>query len=341
MLTGHTGFKGAWLTLWLTELGAKVTGIALPPEYPNGIYASLEPWSDLESHLLDIRDRHQLRKILYEAQPEIVFHLAAQALVIRGWQDPTETYDVNVVGTSNLLESLRETGSVRAGVVVTSDKVYANKGASKALKESDPLGGSDPYGASKAGAEMVVEAWRVANANVGVATGRAGNVIGGGDVGQHRLLPDIHRSLQDGSSLLLRYPTAIRPWQFVLEPLAGYLELAEHLVGNPQRLPAAFNFGPDVASSRMVSQVAESAFELWGDGCWKTSDDQSPALLPEAPSLKLDASLAKQELGWAPRLDLDAALSWTVDWWKAQRDGSNLRSLALRQISAYEDLLVG
>lgn len=341
LVTGHTGFKGAWLTLWLEHLGAQVTGMALSSEDRAGAFEAMAPWPDIRSHLVDIRDEARVGAVVRATDPEVVIHLAAQSLVRRGHIDPIGTYATNVLGTAHLLHALSTAPSLAAVVVVTSDKVYANDGDGRPYREDDPLGGADPYGSSKACVEFVVGAWRRSGRGAafsGAATARAGNVIGGGDMGQHRLLPDAWRALVTNQPVRLRYPCATRPWQFVLEPLLGYLLLAERLASSPHEVPDAVNFGPDPQVSWSVVDIVERVFSLWGDGRWEL---EAGVQLPEASALHLDPTLADKALGWQGRLDLDAALRWTVEWWKCQARGGNLRRLALTQIHDYEALVPG
>ena len=338
LVTGHTGFKGAWLALWLQRLGARVTGFALPADDPRSTFPSLKPWEDLDSHLGDLRDPSAVAEVIRSSEPEVVFHLAAQALVRHGYANPFETFHTNVVGTANLLHQVGASPGVRAIVVVTSDKVYANDSTGAVFSESGLLGGEDPYSASKALTELLVDGWRRSPARsrgTAISTARAGNVIGGGDRGTDRLLPDAWRALEAGKPLRLRYPHATRPWQFVLEPLYGYILLAERLVDAPESAPPALNFAPSGEGSLPVADVVAYLFEQWGEGSWEPSGDAS---LPEAPSIHLDSTLARRTLGWAPRLSLPAALDWTTRWWRGDAEGADLRQLALSQISAYEDL---
>jgi CDP-glucose 4,6-dehydratase len=336
LITGHSGFKGAWLGLWLERLGADVSGLSLPPEDDGGAFAAFQPWSTIDSHFADLRDRSTVEKIMAETGPEVVFHLGAQALVARGWSDPVGTYEVNVVGTANLLEAVSRTGSVKAVVVVTSDKVYADAGGSGPFTEHDALGGSDPYSASKAGAEFVVRAWRNANPTIPVTTVRAGNVIGGGDVAEHRLVPDAWRALRAGEDLVLRDSGATRPWQFVLDPLAGYLGVSELLLSDARRCPPALNFGPALSGCWPVGHVADAILAAWGAGRWR--DGRQPGDPVEAQALTLDSALAWRTLGWQPRLELATAIGWTVEWWRAAAAGAPLRALAIRQLDRYEEL---
>lgn len=331
LVTGHTGFKGAWLVLWLRALGAEVTGIALAPEHADGIYAALEPW-DLSSVLVDVRNPAALTAAVHVARPEVVFHLAAQPLVRRGYAEPALTYDTNVVGTANLLDAVSAMPTVRAVVVVTSDKVYRQDGADRPFVEGDPLGGHDPYSASKACAELVVAEWAQRAGGVAVATARAGNVIGGGDRAADRLLPDVVRGAETGVPAMIRYPNATRPWQHVLDPLTGYLLLAEHLLGG-EAVPPALNFGPDGSAS--VAEVLTVFLDHLGRGTYTIDDAAQPH---EAVSLALDASLARSTIGWRPRLDLTDALGWTAEWYRAQLAGLDVRALSLDQIARYEAL---
>jgi len=339
LVTGHTGFKGAWLSLWLHRLGAQVSGLALPAEDLAGAFPSLGPWPGLDSHILDLRDADGVVDLVEDIDPEVVFHLGAQALVRRGYSDPFGTYATNVVGTANLLHGVARAKSLLAVVVVTSDKVYANAGLGRPFREDDPLGGGDPYSSSKAVADLLTRSWRsdrLRDGAVAIGTARAGNAIGGGDRGEDRLLPDAWRALEAGERLLVRNPDATRPWQFVLEALAGYLLLGQRLATEPARTPRALNFGPDARATRRVADVLERVFQLWGTGGWDTDASIHP---PEAASLSLDAGLATEMLGWRPRLSLDIALDWTVQWWRCAAEGGDLRQLALGQIASYESLL--
>ncbi len=335
LITGHTGFKGAWLALWLEHAGAAVIGLALEPEDPNAAFGAFGEWKSLRSHIVDLRDAEAVARVIAATDPQTILHLGAQALVRRGYADPVGTYAVNVLGTANVLAGAATAPSLEAIVVVTSDKVYANPGNGRAFTEDDRLGGSDPYSNSKSCAELVAAAWRQSfflSGSPALATARAGNVIGGGDRGDGRLVPDIRRSLTGGAPLRLRYPQATRPWQFVLEPLWGYLLLAERLAAAPHAAPHAVNFGPDAAEAIPVVQVVGRVFGLWGDGEWTDEDKEQPH---EADSLCLDASLAHTALGWRPVLDLDTALAWTVEWWRAEAAGADCRKVALGQIEAY------
>ncbi len=341
LVTGHTGFKGAWLALWLESLGATVSGLSLPPEHPLGAYSAFRLERSIRSHHVDLRDRELVTSAVASADPQTIFHLGAQALVRRGYADPITTYAVNVLGTAHVLAAANSASSLDGVVVVTSDKVYRNTGDDRAFTEDDRLGGSDPYSSSKACAEIVAAAWRasyLALESTALATARAGNVIGGGDWGDDRLLPDVWRSLTGGSPLRLRSPWATRPWQFVLEPIFGYLLLAESLSKSPEATPSAVNFGPGPSGSRSVAAVVDRAIALWGSGRWDTETHPQPS---EADTLRLDSSLAATTLGWRPILDLDSAIAWTVEWWQAEAVGGDRRELALAQIEAYDRLRAG
>jgi CDP-glucose 4,6-dehydratase len=337
LLTGHTGFKGTWLGLWLEKLGALVTGLALaPPSTPNA-FDLVRP--ALDDRRVDLRDQRATSEAVRAAAPEIVLHLAAQSLVPHGFIEPVQTFATNVMGTAHLLEALRRAPDLKAILVTTSDKVYANAGGAHAFGEDDPLGGTDPYAASKVGTEQVTAAYRASffrRRGIGLATARAGNVIGGGDFGTARLLPDLFRAIEASRPLRLRRPNATRPWQFVLEPIAGYLALAERLATAPSEAPAALNFGPRPEASLKVVEVVERVHRLWGGGSWQQDPGPQPA---EAMTLAVDASRASLVLGWRMRLELDPALAWTVAWHKAYMAGGDVRALTLRQIGDYEALL--
>ena len=335
VVTGHTGFKGAWLALWLEAMGADVTGLALEPTDGAGAYASLHPSTRAPDAPVDVCDPAAVHERLASSSASVVLHLAAQALVRQGYADPVGTYQTNVMGTAHVLEACAHLPDVRAVVVVTSDKVYANAPGATSFREDDRLGGDDPYSASKACAELVASAWRrsVADrAEVAVATARAGNVIGGGDTAVDRLLPDVQRALASRQPLRLRYPAAVRPWQHVLEPVAGYLLLAERLATDPASCPPAVNFGPGPDACRSVAEIAELAFAVAGAG---SSEPEPVPQPPEHHVLTLDSSLADASLGWRPRLTIDEAVGWTVDWWNAQRDGHDLQATSLGQIREY------
>ena len=337
LLTGHTGFKGAWLALWLERLGAEVGAVALAPDTTPSLFEALSPWPRLDDARGDLRDPAVAAKAVGAAQPEIVFHLAAQALVRRSHAQPAATFATNVTGTVNLLEALRDAPTVKAVVVVTSDKVYANHGRGGAFTEDDPLGGTDPYSASKACQDLVAAAYDksfLAARGVAVGRARAGNVIGGGDWAADRLVPDFVRSVAAGEALAVRNPEATRPWQHVLEPLAGYLAYAEALsAGNGA--PEALNFGPGPRDIRPVRQVVDGLVERWGDGAgWRHDKAEHVA---EAGLLTLDAGRATETIGWSPRLGLDEALDLTVAWYRAAAAGDDMRALSLDHVARYQD----
>jgi len=336
-LTGHTGFKGGWLALWLASKGAHVHGFSLAPPTEPSLFTVAGIESLLASHTIsDIRDAAGLTRALAASAPEIVFHLAAQPLVRRSYAEPVETFATNVMGTINLLEAVRSAASVRAVVNITTDKCYANNEWLWPYREGEALGGHDPYSASKAAAEIVTAAMRtsfLASAGVRVATARAGNVIGGGDWADDRLLPDFFRSVGAGTSLAVRYPYATRPWQHVLEPLAGYLALAERLVTNPDGMDNAWNFGPADGDARPVEWLLTRLCARMPGAQWHATGGEK---LHEAGFLKLDSSRARHLLGWAPRWDLDAALAATVDWHREWLAGADMAAVCRAQIAAYE-----
>jgi CDP-glucose 4,6-dehydratase len=338
LVTGHTGFKGAWLALWLESLGAQVTAVSLPPAAGPSLFEALRPWHHLTSISGDLRDPELPLRALAGAAPELVFHLAAQALVRRSYSDAAGTFATNVLGTAHLLEAVRRTPSVKAALVVTSDKVYENSGDGRPFREGDPLGGSDPYSASKACQAIVAASYErsfLRAASIQLGSARAGNVIGGGDWAADRLIPDFIRSMIAGKAVTIRQPDATRPWQHVLDALAGYLIYAERLFAGAD-VPRALNFGPDAASVRTVRWVIDRLAQLWGDGPgWKAAAAEP---FPEARALTLDASLAAASLGWRPRLALDDALAWTVEWYRAGLGRGDMRAFSLEQIRRYEAL---
>jgi CDP-glucose 4,6-dehydratase len=343
-LTGHTGFKGSWLSLWLQNLGAEVIGYSLaPPTQPN-LYDLADVKSGMKSIRGDVLDLEHLRRALRDHSPEVVFHLAAQSLVRRSYDDPIGTYATNVLGTAHILDAVRAARSVRSIVIVTSDKCYENRGDQRVYRESDRLGGADPYSSSKAAAEIVTSAFRksfFSSANgettAGVASARAGNVIGGGDWAADRLIPDVMRAVLEGKDLMIRHPQAIRPWQHVLEPLSGYLTLAEKLWQDPERFSESWNFGPNESENLSVSTLLECLRDLWGPGLtWRFDDGTHPH---EAPYLSLDCTKSKLKLGWEPRWNLNSALEATVQWYKAHQSHQDVRLLAQEQIRSYQGML--
>lgn len=347
LLTGHTGFKGAWLSLWLDALGAKLTGYALDPPTEPSLFEQAEVENVVRSIRADIRDFSRLKSVVAECRPEVVIHMAAQSVVRRGYEDPIETYSSNVMGTVHLLEALRQIGEPCVLVNVTSDKCYENREWVWGYRENDSLGGHDPYSNSKACAELVTSTFRDSyfspagseSIKVAVASARAGNVIGGGDWTRDQLIPDLMRAFLARKTCLLRSPSAIRPWQFVLEPLRGYLTLAERLVDDPGRFASSWNFGPEKADAKPVCWIAEELARLWGnDAAWNEDTGMHPR---EAQHLRLDASKARKLLGWYSVLPLSRALEWVVEWYRAFQSGVNLRQFTQMQIDQYEALLPG
>jgi CDP-glucose 4,6-dehydratase len=335
LVTGHTGFKGAWLALWLIELGAIVTGISLPPQTEPNLFESLGLQERLKSVTCDIRDKDGLQAAIREADPEIVLHLAAQALVLSSYEAPVETCEVNVIGTLNLLAALRQCGSFMACVVVTSDKVYRNLGHGQAFTEDQELGGFDPYSASKAACEIAVASFRASYFATGaaIATARAGNVIGGGDWAANRIIPDAIRAWNKNEALVIRNPDAIRPWQHVLEPLAGYLVLAESL-RQDRKFARAFNLGPLRADCVSVRKLIDLAQEKFGKG--ETQFPMNKTDQHEAAVLMLNAGLAANELNIKPRWHLETAVTKTMDWYRQFYQGQAATALCLSDIAAYE-----
>jgi CDP-glucose 4,6-dehydratase len=335
-LTGHTGFKGAWLNLWLQSLGAKVTGYALAPHTEPSMFALV--CGHCASHIADIRDEGKIREALIGADPQIVIHMAAQALVRESYRDPLATYATNVMGTAAVLQACRAVKQLECVLVVTSDKVYENHGEGRPFVEGDRLGGHDPYSNSKACTELLTGSFRDSFFGDGtpIATARAGNVIGGGDWSQDRLIPDCVRALKAGGPVSLRYPEAIRPWQHVLEPLSGYLALAQALVQAPAAAPRAVNFGPNPSSFCTVREVVEHfSARFSGRPGWRRDPGTHPE---EAGALTLSSALAENSLGWHPRLAIGESLAWTADWYRAHAAGENMTKYSEAQIARYQSL---
>ncbi len=335
-VTGHTGFKGGWLSLWLADMGAEVHGYALEPPTDPSFFDSCNLESRLSSSVIaDVRQADVLAGALQKARPDVVFHLAAQPLVRYSYREPVETYAVNVMGTVNLLEAIRSTPSVKAVVNVTTDKCYENREWVWPYREDEPLGGHDPYSSSKACSELVTSAYRrsfLEPANIKLASARAGNVIGGGDWAEDRLIPDFIRATEAGETLAIRSPGAVRPWQHVLEPLSGYLGLAEHLCLEGDPFATAWNFGPDESDAKPVQWIIERLCERIPGSKWTTGAEPE---LHEAHTLKLDSSRARQKLGWRPRWNLESALDRTAEWYAAWRNGEDVAEQSLKQIADY------
>jgi CDP-glucose 4,6-dehydratase len=336
-LTGHTGFKGSWLSLWLQSLGAEVHGLAMqPPTTPN-LFAVAQVEGGMASHAIgDIRDLATVQKAMHAAQPDIVIHMAAQPLVRLSYTEPVETYATNVMGTVHVLESARKTPSVKAIVVVTTDKCYENKEWAWGYRENEPMGGHDPYSNSKGCAELVTSAYRTSflqGQGIAVASARAGNVIGGGDWAADRLVPDILRAFEQNQSVTIRNPQATRPWQHVLEPVSGYLTLAEHLYTQGQTYAEGWNFGPQDDDAKPVQWIVEHMVNSWGKSAsWQQDNVVHPH---EANYLTLDISKAKARLGWQPRWPLATALELITTWHHAYLAKNDLRKLCLAQIQQY------
>ena len=339
-VTGHTGFKGSWLCIWLNHLGAKVTGYALPPPTEPSLFEAAGVASLIDSRTADVRDQAALQAALLDAQPEIVIHMAAQSLVRYSYDYPVETFATNVLGTVHLLDAVRHCPAVRAVVVVTSDKCYYNEEWVWGYREDSRLGGHDPYSGSKGCAELVVTSYRASYFDAArhadcaaVGSARAGNVIGGGDWALDRLVPDILRSLLKNQPTLIRNPQATRPWQHVLEPLHGYLMLAERLYIDGQTFASAWNFGPPEESERTVGWIIEHLYEMWGvDFEWTRDHNPGP---PESTFLKLDASKARAQLRWRPKLNLETTLSWIVEWTRRYQAGNEMLEVSLGDIDRF------
>jgi CDP-glucose 4,6-dehydratase len=337
LVTGDTGFKGSWLALWLAEAGARVFGYALPPERPDDHFAVLGLQDRIEHEDGDIRSRDVLSAFFRRAQPEFVFHLAAQALVRRSYADPKETFDTNVGGSVDVLECVRSTPSVKALVYVTSDKCYRNREWVWGYRENDELGGHDPYSASKAAAELVFSAYADSffrtRQGFGFASVRAGNVIGGGDWSDDRIVPDCLRALRRGEAIVLRKPSAVRPWQHVLEPLGGYLTLAEALARDPLKFSGAWNFGPDGNTARSVHELAQNIVSVWGEGRIEVRTTSSDP--HEAGLLHLNCDKARNILGWSAQWDFERTVKETVDWYRAAALGEKVPTVSAAQIKNY------
>jgi CDP-glucose 4,6-dehydratase len=342
-LTGHTGFKGSWLSLWLARLGADLTGYSLEPPTTPSLFEQASVADAIPTTFGDIRDFPRLRAAIDKAQPEVILHLAAQSVVKRGYDDPIETYSSNVMGTVHVMEAVRQLKLPCVFVNVTSDKCYANQEWVWGYRENEPMGGRDPYSNSKGCAELVTTAYRESffppatfeDHGVALASARAGNAIGGGDWTSNQLIPDAMRAFLEGQPCLIRNPSAIRPWQFVLEPLHGYLVLAEHLAKDPVRFASGWNFGPVDTDAQPVSAITTELARLWGSNALWTLD--GAAHPREANFLKLDISKSRSSLAWRPVLPVKEALEWIVDWYKAFQGGQDMRSFTLAQIEKFEN----
>jgi len=338
LLTGHTGFVGSWAALWLEKLGARVTGLALAPDSEPSLFRELAPWSRLNSVVADLRDPGAVAAVVNAAEPQVVIHMAAQALVRRAYREPALTWATNVMGTVHLCEALRDRPEVESVLVVTSDKTYLNAETGRPFIETDPLGGHDPYSASKASQEMVTMAWAhsyLHEKDAAVGTARAGNLIGGGDWAEDRLVPDLWRAARANETVWLRYPYATRPWLHVLDALAGYLQYAERLATGAEA-PEALNFGPASDESLTVAELAGRVLVgLGAQDTWRADDRPAPT---EKRALALDAETALQTLGWRPLLSADEAVHWTVQWYRAFDEGEDMRAFCERQIEEHGKL---
>jgi CDP-glucose 4,6-dehydratase len=337
LVTGHTGFKGGWLVLCLREMGARVWGYALePPTTPN-LFETARVSEGMTSVVADIRDPVALRQVVADAQPEVVFHLAAQSLVRFSYAEPVETFDVNVMGTAHVLQAVLEKGTARAVVAITSDKCYENREWLWGYREDEPMGGADPYAASKGAAELLIASYRRSffdKAGISLASARAGNVIGGGDWADDRIIPDFVRAVSAGRTLQIRNPGAIRPWQHVIDPVLGYMRLAERMYSAPKDFAEGWNFGPDVGSEQSVRALIEGIVTHWGSGARYEVMAQDSSAPHEAHYLKLDSSKARMRLDWRPRWGFDEALAATASWYKAHANSADMRAFTLAQIGA-------
>lgn len=341
LVTGHTGFKGSWLSLWLQDLGAELHGIALdPPTTPN-LFSEACVADGMSSNILDIRDYGQVRSAVKKIAPEIVIHMAAQPLVRYSYKNPIETYATNVLGTVHVLEALRETSGVKAIVNVTTDKCYENREWVWGYRENEPMGGFDPYSSSKGCAELVTSAYRrsfFADLGVGLATARAGNVVGGGDWSEDRLIPDALRAFERADPVIIRNPNATRPWQHVLEPLSGYLTLAERLYEEPEAYSEGWNFGPRDEDAKSVEWIVDALAERWGEeAVWNIDAGEHPH---EAHFLKLDISKAQSRLNWQPKWTIKQALDRIVEWHQIWMNHGDIKAVCHQQIKMYQTLLM-
>ena len=339
-ITGHTGFKGGWLSIWLAESGAKITGYSLKPETNPSLFKSCSIEKKINSIIGDVRDEKKLKKTILEAEPDIVFHLASQPLVLKSYENPVETYEINLMGTVNILNAMRDISSVKAFINVTSDKCYANDENLKAFKENDSMGGYDPYSSSKACSELITAAYRSSffNDTVSIATARAGNIIGGGDWALNRIIPDFIKKINQNQKLSIRNPRAVRPWQFVLEPLNGYLILAEKLFLDGQHYSESWNFGPDNQDDKSVEWLISKFDKEYGEGS-NFEIESTENSLHEARNLKLDCSKSMKRLNWSPKLNIEKSISMTCAWYKNFYKGDqDMYSFSAEQIKQYESI---
>lgn len=341
LVTGHTGFKGSWLSIWLHALGAEVIGVALPPTTEKDNYVLSGIGKKIKADIYaDIRNRQNIRKIFQEQQPDIVFHLAAQPLVRLSYEQPVETYETNVMGTINILEAIRATESVKTGIMITTDKCYENKEQIWGYRENEPMGGYDPYSSSKGAAEIAISSWRRSFFNPkeyslhqkSIASVRAGNVIGGGDWSKDRIIPDCIKALENGQAIEIRNPNAVRPWQHVLEPLSGYMLLANKMWNEPTKYCEGWNFGPKAENITRVWDVAKTLITYYGKG--ELKDVSNPNALHEANLLMLDISKAKFCLGWEPKLNMDQCIALTTDWYTRYAD-ENVYNLCIEELHKF------
>jgi CDP-glucose 4,6-dehydratase len=339
LITGNTGFKGSWLSLWLHLLGAKVTGCALSPVEARGLFKVGSLHKIIGHNIIDIRDRKGLCELINYKKPEIVFHLAAQALVLESYSNPIETFEVNTLGTANVLEAIRHATSVKAAIMITTDKCYENHEWEWPYRENEPMGGHDPYSASKGAAELIISSYRKSffskPGSPAIASVRAGNVIGGGDFAANRILPDIIRSIERNEPILVRNPNSVRPWQHVLDPLGGYLLLAAHLLEHPIEFAEAWNFGPKTGEYHPVSELVKKTIEVYGKGSWVDFSGSNQS--HEAKFLSLDISKAFYRLGWQPILSFAETIFMTTEWYKKSLKGTDMLKYSIGQIKSYED----
>jgi len=344
LITGHTGFKGSWLSLWLQEKGAHVIGYALPPPTPLNFFEIGKIGASMVSIEGDVRNLENLVAVIKKHEPEICIHMAAQSLVRYSYQHPVETYQTNVMGTLNVLEAIRKTQTVRVALIITSDKCYRNDGRARGYHESDAMGGRDPYSSSKGCAELITDTyWKsffskqvFSELVIRIASARAGNVIGGGDWGADRLIPDMVRAVMSKKTLIIRNPHAIRPWQFVLEPLNGYLDLIENLWTKGSQFKGGWNFGPVSDDCKTVDWILEAMNSLWEGGIqWELDTAENPS---EASFLKVDSSKARKLLGWSTKLSVSQALAWAVEWYQEYLNQQDMRRFSMEQIQRYEKL---